>query len=181
MRIAVIGPQNTGKSTFVSDFIKEFSHYVTPKETYRDVIESRGLIVNQKSSLESQKEIRDFMFGQVRHNLEYNIIFDRCLIDNYVYTCAQYEKGEIPKWFIDETESMMRDTLRLVDLFLYIPTSVSVPLIDDTTRDITASYIDAINHIFLKTLFDLTRKDHISVKVISGSRKERIEQIKKLI
>lgn len=181
MRIAVIGPQNTGKSTFVSDFLQEFSHYKTPKETYRDVIESKKLVINQKSSLESQKEIRDFMFGQVRHNTEYNIIFDRCLIDNYVYTYIQYEKGEIPKWFLDETESMMRDTLRLVDMFLFIPTAVSVPLVNDSTRDITASYVDAVNHVFLKTLFELSRKYHITIKVISGSREERIEQVKKLI
>ncbi len=181
MRIAVIGPQNTGKSTFVQDFLQEFYHYVSPKETYRDVIESKGLIVNQKSSLESQKEIRDFMFGQLRHNTEYNIIFDRCLIDNYVYTYIQYEKGEIPKWFVDETESMMRDTLQSVDMFLFIPTAVAVPLVDDATRDITASYIDAVNHVFLKTLFDLSRKYHITIKVIAGSREERIEQVKKLI
>jgi GTPase SAR1 family protein len=181
MRIAVIGPQNTGKSTFIEDFLQEFSHYSSPSETYRDVIESRGLIVNQKTTLESQKEIRDFMFGQVRHNMEYNIIFDRCLIDNYIYTLAQYEKGEIPKWFLDETESMMKDTLPLVDMYLFIPTSVSVPLVDDSTRDITASFIDIINYYFLKTLFSLSRERHITVKVISGSRKERIEQIKKLI
>ena len=94
MRIAVIGPQNTGKSTFIQDFLQEFSHYSSPHETYRDVIVSRGLVVNQKSSLESQKEIRNFMFGQLRHNKEYNIIFDRCMIDNFVYTNTQYEKGD---------------------------------------------------------------------------------------
>lgn len=181
MRIAVIGPQNTGKSTFVKDFLEEFSHYTSPKETYRDVIESKSLVVNQKSSLESQKEIRDFMFGQTRQNTEYNVIFDRCMIDNYVYTNVQYEKGEIPKWFVDETEAMMRDTLQQIDMYLFIPTAVSVPLVDDSTRDITASYIDTVNHQFLRILFDLSRKNQVTVKVISGSRKERIDQVKKLI
>jgi nicotinamide riboside kinase len=181
MRIAVIGPQNTGKSTFVKDFLKEFTHYSTPKETYRDVIEKNGLIVNQKSTLESQKEIRDFMFGQLRHNTEYNVVFDRCMIDNYVYTYTQYEKGEIPKWFVDETESMMRDSLRAVDMYLFIPTSVSVPLVDDGTRDVTTSYIDTVNSHFLRILFDLSRSHGITVKVISGNPKERIEKVKKLI
>ena len=181
MRIAVIGPQNTGKSTFVKDFLKEFSHYVTPKETYRDVIEKNGLIVNQKSTLESQRDIRDFMFGQLRHNTEYNIIFDRCMIDNYVYTRAQYEKGEIPKWFVDETESMMRDSLRTADMYLFIPTSVSVPLVADGTRDIDTAYIDTVNELFLCTLFYFSRSFGITVKVISGSAKVRIEKAKKLI
>ncbi len=181
MRIAVIGPQNTGKSTFIKDFLDEFPHYSTPEETYRTVIESKSLQVNQKTSLESQKEIRDFIFGQIRQNTKYNIIFDRCMIDNYVYTYVQYEEGAIPKWFVEETESMMIDTLRTVDMYLFIPTAIAVPLVADATRDITASYIDTVNNQFLRILFELARKHHITIKVISGGRDERLNQVKKLI
>ncbi len=181
MRIAVIGPQNTGKSTFIKDFLKEFPHYSTPQETYRDVIESKGLHVNQESTLDAQKEIRDFMFGQLRHNSDYNIIFDRCMVDNYVYSYVQYEKGELPKWFVDETEAMMKDLLQSVDLYLFIPTAVSVLLVDDGTRDVNPGYIDTVNHHFLRILFELARTHHITVKVISGSRQGRMEQVKKLV
>lgn len=121
------------------------------------------------------------MFGEFRHNAEYNIIFDRCMIDNYVYTSALYQQGVIPKWFLDETEAMMKDVLQTVDLYLFIPTAVSVPLVDDGTRDITASYIDTVNNLFLRTLFDLIRSHHATVKVISGSREERIAEVRKLI
>ena len=181
MRIAVIGPQNTGKSTFVKDFLKEFPHYITKEETYRDVIEQDGLEVNQKTSLESQRAIRDFMFGQLRHNTEYNVVFDRCMIDNFVYTSVAYEAGVIPKWFLDETEGMMKDTLQLIDLYLFIPTAVSVPLVDDGTRDIDKWYIDTVNNHFLRVLFDVVRKYHLNVKVISGAREERIAQVRKLV
>jgi nicotinamide riboside kinase len=181
MRVAVFGPQNTGKSTFIQDFIQEFHHYKTPSETYRDVIENNQLEINQKTGLESQKAIRDFMFGQLRHNTEYNIIFDRCLIDNFMYTSVAYEAGNIPKWFVDETYAMMIDTLQSVDMYLFIPTSVSIPLVEDGTRDVTKSYIDTVNTQFLKIIFDLIRTHHITVKVISGTRKERIDQVKKII
>lgn len=181
MRIAVLGPQNTGKSTFVQDFLTEFPHYEGQDITYRDVIEENKLEINQVTTIESQKAIRDFMFGQVRDNTKYNIIFDRCLIDNYVYTYIQYEAGVIPKWFVDETESMMKDSLQGIDMYLFIPTAVSVALVDDGTRDITASFIDTTNYNFLRVLFDLSRKYHITIKVISGSRKERIEQVKRLV
>ena len=181
MRIAVIGPQNTGKSTFIKDFLREFPHYVSPSETYRDLVESKNLEVNQKTSVESQKEIRDFMFGQLRHNTEYNVIFDRCLIDNYVYTYVQYEKGLIPKWFVDETESMMKDMLQNVDMYLFIPTAISIPLVDDGTRDIASEFIDIVNHHFLRILFELSRTHSITVKIISGTQKKRIELIKNII
>lgn len=181
MRIAVLGPQNTGKSTFVGDFLKEFSHYVSPEKTYRDVIEENNLDVNQLSSLEAQKQIRDFMFAQMRNNNEYNVIFDRCMIDNYVYTYVQYEKGQIEKWFVEETEAMMLATLTEADVYLFIPTAVSVPLVADQTRDIDTSYIDTVNHHFLRIILDLSRRYHITVKVISGNRKERIDQVKRII
>lgn len=181
MRIAVIGPQNTGKSTFVSDFLKEFPHYNSPSKTYRDVIEENKLDVNQLTSLESQKQIRDFMFEQMRNNNEYNVIFDRCMIDNYIYTYVQYEKGQIEKWFVEETEAMMLATLQEADVYLFIPTAVSVPLVADATRDIDTAYIDTVNHHFLRVILDLSRKHNITVKVISGSRKDRIDQVKKII
>ena len=181
MRIAVIGPQNTGKSTFVADFLEEFPHYTTPQKTYRDVIEEKNLDVNQLSGLESQKSIREFIFGQMRYNNEYNVIFDRCMIDNYVYTYVQYEKGQIPKWFVDETEAMMLDALTEVDVYFFIPTAVSVPLVADGTRDVDTSYIDTVNHHFLRILLDLSRKQHCTVKVISGTRKERVDHAKRII
>ena len=181
MRITVMGPQNTGKSTFVKDILKEFPHYVTPSESYRDVIEKNGLVINQKSSLESQKAIRDFMFLQIKNNEEYNIVFDRCLIDNFMYSSVLYERGLLPKYFLDETEAMMRDTLPKIDLYLYIPTSVSIKLEDDGTRDINTHFIDAVNKHFLRILFHLARDLRLSIKVISGTRKERIELLKELI
>ena len=78
-------------------------------------------------------------------------------------------------------QSMMVDLLRTVDIYLFIPTAISVPLVDDGTRDITASYIDRVNNQFLRILFELARKHHITIKVISGTREERIDQVKKLI
>jgi signal recognition particle receptor subunit beta len=43
MKIAVIGPQNTGKSTFVKDFLLEFPAYKTTQKTYRDIVTENNL------------------------------------------------------------------------------------------------------------------------------------------
>ncbi|MDB5260532.1 MAG: hypothetical protein JWN37_763 [Candidatus Nomurabacteria bacterium] len=181
MRIAVTGPQNTGKTSFIEDFLKEFPNYQTPEKTHRDIVKEKGLNINQLTTLETQKEIRDYLFEQMRQNTEHNVIFDRCMVDNYVYTYVQYEAGNIPKWFVDETETFLKDTLQTVDMYLFIPTALSVPLVNKGTRDLDKSYIDNVNNNFLKVLFDLARKNNITIKVISGSREERIAQVRKLI
>jgi signal recognition particle receptor subunit beta len=68
MKIAVIGPQNTGKTTFIKDFLKEFKKYKTTKYTYRDIIRKKKLDINQKSSELSQKVIMDFLYKEITSN-----------------------------------------------------------------------------------------------------------------
>lgn len=181
MRIAVIGPQNTGKSTFINDFLTEFPHYKTQNKTYRDVIEKHGLSINQLTGIDSQKAIRDFMYSQIKENRNHDFIFDRCLIDNYVYTYVKYEQGEISKKFVEETEEMLLGSLKFIDVYFFIPTSASIALVNDGTRDIDTLYIDVVNNNFLKILFELSKKHNINIKVISGTREDRIKQVKKIV
>ena len=181
MKIAVIGPQNTGKSTFIKDFLQSFDNYITTVETYRDIVEKDSLAINQDTDKESQKKIRDFLFMQVKINQNQNIIFDRCVIDNYVYTYVQHEAGIIEKYFVDESYKMMLDSLKYIDIYLFIPAALSIVLVQDNTRDIDTAFIDKVNHHFLRVLFELARDYKINVKVISGNRKERIGRIKRII
>jgi hypothetical protein len=177
MRLAVIGPQNTGKTTFVQDFIKAFPHYSTPTETYRDVINKYHLKINQETSEASQLEIRDFIFNQIKNFQGENVIFDRSLLDNYIYSLARYKQGKMKKSFVDATKKMVYVSLTHIDRLIFIPTSVGVGLIDDKLRDTDKLYIDHINKLFLEELFELARKSPIPIWVISGDRDTRIKSI----
>ena len=181
MKIAVIGPQNTGKSTFIKDFLVNFDNYISPKDTYRNLVEEKELTINQETTLESQKAIRDFLFMQVKTNTSNNIIFDRCVIDNYIYTYVQYEAGLIPKSFVEESYTIMLDSLKYIDMYIFIPASLSVVLVDDKLRDTDRKFIDIVNQHFLRVLFELAKDKKINVKIVSGSREDRIAQIKKII
>jgi nicotinamide riboside kinase len=174
MRLAVIGPQNTGKSTFIQDFVKTFPHYITPAESYRDVIKRKKLDINQKGSENTQKVIRDFLYNQICHNQERNILFDRCVVDNYVYSLALYENKQASLEFLNETFDMAVKHLEFLDGIIFIPSAVSVKLVNDELRDIETKYIDKINRFFIKTLFLLHKDRPIEVFVISGDRKERL-------
>lgn len=173
MRVAVIGPQNTGKSTFIRDFSDAFPQFKVPTETYRDLIRKKNLSVNQLTGTESQRLIRDFIAGQVER-AEGDTIFDRCLIDNYVYTLYAFLKGNIEQAFMDETREMLLETVDDIDLYFFIPSTLAVPLEDDSLRDTNPAYVDAINRLFIDTLFMLTRERIIPVVTIGGTREERV-------
>lgn len=107
MKIAVIGPQNTGKTTFIKDFLKEFKHYKTTKESYRDLIEKKRLKIDRLSTEKSQKMIMDFLYDEITKTKYENIIFDRCIIDNYVYSYCAHLSKNISKDFIHKTKRRM--------------------------------------------------------------------------
>jgi len=177
MKIAVIGPQNTGKSTFINDFLNKFDSYKTPEENYRDLVNRKGLSINQKTTEESQRLIRDFIYEQLLNNKEDRIIFDRCIIDNYIYTLAQVEKGLIREGFLKETENMMYASLSYIDSLIFIPTSASVQIVDDNFRDTDTMFIDYINKMFIETLLDISSKNPIKIITITGDRDSRIQEI----
>ncbi|MEK7538528.1 MAG: AAA family ATPase [Patescibacteria group bacterium] len=179
MRIAVIGSQNTGKSTFVGDFLAEFPEYSTPRETYRDIVRKGNLAINQKTTQHNQRLIRDFLFDQSVHNLADDILFDRCVVDNYIYTLAQFEKGGIEELFMRETEEMMYRSLDNLDALVFIPTAVSVRLVDDALRDTDTLFIDRVNCLFIETLLQISQQSSVKIVAIAGNREERIGQVRK--
>lgn len=180
MRIAVVGPQNTGKSTFVRDFIATFPQFSTPTESYRDVVRKHNLQINQLTGTESQRHIREFMREQIATAPD-NTIFDRCLIDNYMYTRFGFEKGNVEEAFLRESEAIMHETAGQIDLYLFIPSALSIPLEDDALRDTTPAYVDVVNRTCIEIIFALIRSKGIDVEVIGGTREERIIAVRAML
>jgi nicotinamide riboside kinase len=173
MRIAVIGPQNTGKSTFISDFLKSNPNYTSPSETYRDIILENNLEINQKTTEISQKLILDFLDYQIADNSDKDVIFDRCLIDNYVYTkCAA-----LTNEYTEMTKAKALSQLDKLDLIVFIPASTSIILVDDELRDIDRVFLDKVNKVFLEILFYIAKRCPIPIKIVSGSRTERVLEL----
>lgn len=181
MRIAVIGPQNAGKTTFIKDFLQEFSDYRTTQKTYRDRVTEVGLPINQETTEDSQGAILDFLYDQIINNEDRDIIFDRCVIDNYVYTLSAYLRGKVSKEFLLITERKMYDQLAYLDCLIFIPTTASVKLEANSLRDVDTSFVDLINRLFIETLFDVRNHTSIPIFVVTGSREERVELIKQKI
>lgn len=181
MRIAIIGPQNTGKTTFIQDFLREFKSYTTPKEKYRDIISKNKLKINQNTNDKSQELIGSFLFKNIKNTTGKNVVFDRCVIDNYIYSSLGYRAKKVSKDLLLKTEKLMLENLRYLDCIVFIPTAVSVRLKADNIRDIDTQFVDEVNDAFITTLLDIRSKYFIPVFVISGNRKQRIEKIKRIL
>ncbi len=180
MRIAVTGPQNTGKSTFVRDLSAALPGFSVPVRTYRDVIRERNLSINRLTGTESQRLIRDFIADQIGAS-EGDMLFDRCLLDNFIYTSCAFDAGNIEQTFFEESKELLHKTARDIDLYLFIPSALSVPLVDDQLRDIDSAYVDAVNRHFIDTLFALVRDEGVRVVTIGGAREERVEAAQRAI
>lgn len=178
MRAAVIGPQNTGKSTFIKDFTAAHPEYTSPTRTYRDVVEERGLLINQLTGRESQELIRDFLFEQVQTNTLINVIFDRTVLDNYVYTKVAEGNGGIDAAFVKETWNMSAAALKHLDILFFIPTTASISLVDDHLRDTDVAFIDAVNREFVDALLRTRLLSPIEICVLAGSREARVIEAK---
>ena len=152
MRIAFSGAQNTGKTTLIRDFLTCWPQYKTLDKSYRDVIKENGLTHSSNTTQETQKLIRDWMYGEIKKNKKGDkIVYDRCLLDNLVYTlwAYRYLPGSIEGKFVDETIDMVKESMRNLDIVFYIPADkCNFGIVDDEFRDVSVIYRDQIDQVF---------------------------------
>jgi predicted ATPase len=149
MRIAIVGAANVGKSTLVQAFLKKWPMYRTLDKTYRDVITESNLSHSSNTSEETQLLILDWMMKeQEKFNTKSNIIYDRCPLDNLAYTLQGNSRGLISDEVCAATISLVRESLKNLDLIFWIKRDESIKIIDDTMRDTDPVFIKETDQIF---------------------------------
>jgi predicted ATPase len=192
MRIAISGTACQGKTTLIKDFLGQWPNYVTPKKTYRDIIKENDLDHSSKTNKKTQWEILNFMIEeQQKYRRGQNIIFDRCPLDNLVYSlwAAEQPDNDIDDEFIKKCIPLVRESFRNLDIIFFTPiTKVAlVPLEEDDLRETNPKTIEEIDNIFKavhrdheenpKTTFFIV-DDKPAIIEVFGSRTERIEILK---
>jgi hypothetical protein len=151
MKIAVVGTQCIGKSTFIKDFLKKWSMYSTPEKSYRDAIKEKNISINRLGNEESQQVILDFLVDQAMScSKSENVIFDRCVLDNLAYSSWLNLNGKVSDKFLDQSRILVRETLKMFDVLFFLPiTKVSpVQIVEDGVRDVDPVYREEIDNIF---------------------------------
>jgi len=119
-----------------------------------------------------------------------NIVYDRCLLDNLIYTLwsYKYKPGSIDGKFVDETIEMTKESMRNLDIIFYIPADkCNFGIVDDSFRDTNSRYRGQIDQLFKGIIHEYTdnydsdvfwpKNDSPGVIEISGTREQRLIQI----
>jgi predicted ATPase len=151
MKIAVIGTQCIGKTTYLNDFLKKWPMYKTPEKTYRDVIKEKNLNKNEDGNEESQKIILDCLVDQAIESSKQDfVIMDRCVLDNLAYTAWLNADGKVSDGFFEKTRHIVKETLKFYDVLFFLPITKfsNVKIEDDGVRSINEAYRQEIDALF---------------------------------
>jgi hypothetical protein len=189
--ISISATQCMGKTTLLNDFRKNWPMYNTPIKTYRDILKSKNLPNNDKTTPDTQEAILDSMIeSQKPYNRERdNVIFDRCPLDALVYTLWAYAKGidGFTDDFMDSYIKRVRTAIKDFDIMFYIPmTKYNPELEEKELRSIDPVYREEIDNFFKNLVQAQQQEDDVffdrsdcgPIIEIFGNREERIEMIK---
>jgi hypothetical protein len=154
MKIALMGAQNTGKSTLVENFIKQWPMYKRPEKTYRDLIKDQNIKLNKEADKDSQKAILNALVDEIQgacaSENNTHLIFDRCTVDNIAYTLWHYAKDTpgFSKEFVIDSQSIAALTLKYLDIIFYVPVRREIPLVEREGRELDLTFREEIDNVF---------------------------------
>lgn len=197
MRIAVVGAQCTGKSTFIRDLVDYLGstgrEYETPKWTYRDEITASdvGDKINKKTCLDTQMMIMSAIIAEQTTSSGPNVIFDRSPLDAFAYSFWSNRNNPDSDITTEKLNDMADIAVLYMnyDLIFYIPVDDQIGLEDDSLRDTDPEYRKEMDDIF-SVIFQPAfheADDHnwdkygYKVGVIEGDRDSRIDRASEII
>lgn len=190
MKIVCIGTHNTGKTTFIHDFLCEYPSFMTPVRTYRDLVREDNLAINQEGTCENQTRIFNYVKNQQQQlPASQDIIMDRCAFDAMVYTTAICGWQSITEAHTELLASMEKEAYLLLsqfDLILHFPLKGNehIVITADGLRDTDEKYRKYVDYIFTDQLCSFMPQYSFDIKGfhrIVGSREARMAYMKRIM
>lgn len=192
MRIAISGTACQGKSTLVNDFIKTWPNYKRSEESYRKLLKKEKLNINKKVDQYSQWKILNCLIDDIQKTDKGDkIIFDRCPLDNLVYSLWAEDKGisDIDSEFIKKCIPLVQESMKSIDIIFFLPITKVAPVKPEfkENREVDEAFVKEIDNIFKAISFNLMSKgvcpfmakdDRPPMIEVFGTPEERIEIIK---
>ena len=161
--------------------------YTTPKETYRSIL---GENHSKQTCKETQWAILNHMIDQMETYAKDDfVIFDRCPLDNIVYSLWAYHKGvgDIDEAFVEKCIPIVKESMKLLDIMFLIPITnvVQESIQTNGVRETDAEFISEVDNFF-KAMYTnwskederfFPKEDRSAIVEIFGSQEERIKMI----
>ena len=187
MRIAFSGAACTGKSTTLQAFLNRWPQYRIPQPSYRSLITEKNHSKNTTAKL--QREILEFMIKQQNEfTLHDNVVYDRCVLDNIVYSVWAHDKGKkgFTEKYINESISLVHRGMRTLDIIFFMTRENMGPVENNNIREVDPGYIVETDNLFRAAALQLSARgaspffphnDSPALIELSGSTAERLKQI----
>ncbi len=170
MKIGFCGTMSVGKTTLVNALknVSEFKDYTFTTERSK-YLNSLGIPLNTDSTLKGQNIFLAERCAELMHD---NLITDRTIVDVIAFTKSAKSINVLDK---DEFEQYASMFINEYDHIFYISPE-GLPIEDNSVRETDPEYRDLID-FNIQHLLQSHAHRFKSVHTISGSTKERIEQI----
>lgn len=149
MRISFSGAACTGKTTTIQHFLQKWPSYTLLNSDYRKVIKEKKHSKNTTAKL--QKEILNILCEESnKFTPSQKIVFDRCPLDNLVYSmwCYAHEKKGFNDKFIEDSILKARDAMKNLDIIFICTRDLMPPIEDNNIREIDPTYVEETDNIF---------------------------------
>jgi hypothetical protein len=188
MKIAFMGTQCNGKSTLIKGFLKKWPMYKEVKSSYRKLIKTNKVQHNEDGTEESQKAILNAIIDDTQHAIAKGdefLVFDRCVIDNIVYSLWLNEKGKVSDEFIMDTKRIAYEAVKIFDIIFYMPLREEITIVPRKGRALDPVYRQEIDNLFRAVVgtyeksagIFFPKEDCPAVITLEGPPDLRIEQI----
>lgn len=187
MRIAFSGAACTGKTTTIDAFLQKWPQYKQPDTSYRGLIKENNH--SKKTTSKLQRQILQFMVDQQsQYTLHDNVVYDRCVLDNIVYSMWAFEKDKpgFSEKYIKESIELVHKGMRNLDIIFFMTREDMGPLESNSVREIDPVYVAEIDNFFKAIHSQLSTKgtspffpvnDSPALIELKGSTQDRLEQI----
>lgn len=174
MKIALTGVHGCGKTTILNEMLNDL--YYTKFKKYRSFtrrLQEQGFNIGEKGDDVTQEMI---MFTHLANVVpKQDAIYDRCLIDGYVYTVKQHMDGNCSEECVTTAATILDNNINRYDLIFLL--EASFPMEEDGIRPIKPEYRVGIETIMNDTI----KQFNIPIIRVDGTVEERLQQIKKYV
>lgn len=167
MKIAIMGAQGTGKTSYIREFLNQWPMYQMPERSFRNVVAEKKAKVNRQGNCAGQQLIRDALIEQaIDMPGKQFVLHDRCILDNLAYTLylSEQQDNDITSQFIRETVFLAKNAVRLYDIIFYLPLSTDYET-PSTSEQIEQRLVERDNDLEFRQSIDNIMQTFVAANV----------------